>query len=1133
MRLFLFQENLFFILLILIKKRIMAQRLFFLPFWVVTLFWAGIASAQIFPFRVWTLKEGLPQVYVKAICQDSRGFIWLGAQTGLTRFDGVNFKVYTTSEGKLPNNTINVLCEDKVGRLWVGTRGGLCYFDGKYFWSYTTQQGLIDNYINALLCAESGALYIGSRSGLCKLQGKRIEPLNEINALLPNPYVTALAEASDGDLLIGTKSGLLRVNPKNHKDATVINGLPDNYINVIVAEGGTNFWVGTEGGLAYLTKESIQIFTQKDGLPDNAVHALHLSQNGNLWIGTPKGLANLENHRISVYNVGNGLPDDIIAALQEDNQGGLWIGTEGGLARFEGKRFTCYSTQHGLPHNTVWCIRQDTEGKLWISSEAGLALVLNPGPQENPESYKFRVFTTANGLISNQIRTIYPEKDGSLLLGTRNGLCRFRESGGCLPLLTVKDGLPANYVRALARDAEGFLWIGTTGGLARFDGKKLSVFSKRKYKIIPDEYISALLLDSEGKLWIGTEGGTVTYQNGKFYPVIAPKGITKASVRTLFEDTRGCIWIGTDNGLVCYDKPKQKWSRYTMREGLRSNVIWNIVEDAKGFIWVGHEKGVERLDPAAGAFKYYGYLDGFLPLETNSNSAFRDNAGNLWFGTIGGAVKYQPKEDLPNLYPPQIYLTQLLVNGKKLDWELYADSVDKWLDLPVSRKKGEPAMALPHYFNNLSFSFVGIHYASPEKVKYRFRLEGVNKEYSDLTDRTIVDYSELKPGKYTFYVRAVNKDGVWVSEDLAFSFEILPAWYQQWWFYLLLVFSGGGGIAALVRLRTQNLRRQNQYLEKIVNERTRELLEEKLKIEATVQERTQELRKEKENVEAKNKEIEQKNAEIESKNQQLTAVLQELAAQNNDLRESIIYARRIQEAILPSKEEIEKHFSNCFILYIPRDIVSGDFYWVHRHKEDRYIVAADCTGHGVPGAFMSLIGYTLLNKIVNELQIEEPSKILDQLHVEVRQALKQHHMDSESRDGMDISICRFNLQTKTAQFAGANHTLLYFREHKDLIEIKGNKYPIGGRVLEDRKDFTLHNLEVAGGAMLYLFTDGYLDQFGGPLSKKFMMRNFKDLLKKIHHLPLERQRKELKNELDKWKGENPQLDDILVIGIQI
>ncbi|MCS6904917.1 MAG: SpoIIE family protein phosphatase, partial [Bacteroidia bacterium] len=576
-----------------------------------------------------------------------------------------------------------------------------------------------------------------------------------------------------------------------------------------------------------------------------------------------------------------------------------------------------------------------------------------------------------------------------------------------------------------------------------------------------------------------------------------------------------------------------QWKRYTTQEGLRSNVIWNIVEDQKGFIWVGHEKGIERLDPNTGKFKYYGYLDGFLPLETNSNSVFRDTDGNIWFGTVGGVVKYSPKEDLPNPFPPLVYITQILVNGKEIDWQPYADSIDRWLNIPVARQKGEKAIILPYNLNNLSFSFIGIHYSSPEKVRYRFRLEGVNKEFSPITERTIVDYSELKPGKYTFYVQAINKDNVWGGEELEFTFEILPAWYQQWWFYVLLVLSGSGGVALLIRLRTQQLRIQNQNLERIVSERTHELLMEKLKIEQTVQERTQELRKEKELVEQKNKEIELKNAEIESKNEQLTAVLQELAAQNNDLRESIIYARRIQEAILPTKEEIETYFSNCFILYIPRDIVSGDFYWVHHYKDDRYIVAADCTGHGVPGAFMSLIGYILLNKIVNELQIHEPNKILDRLHIEVQNALKQHHIDSESQDGMDISICRFNLQNKTAQFAGANHTLLYFKEHKELIEIKGNKYAIGGRILDERKEYTLYNLEVSDGAMIYLFTDGYLDQFGGPASKKYMMRNFKDLLKRIHTLPLDMQAQALRKELESWKGDNPQLDDILVIGIKI
>jgi serine phosphatase RsbU (regulator of sigma subunit) len=307
--------------------------------------------------------------------------------------------------------------------------------------------------------------------------------------------------------------------------------------------------------------------------------------------------------------------------------------------------------------------------------------------------------------------------------------------------------------------------------------------------------------------------------------------------------------------------------------------------------------------------------------------------------------------------------------------------------------------------------------------------------------------------------------------------------------------------------------------------RTRNLQKAKIALEQEVQLRTFQLRQEKEKVEVINREVIEQKAIIEAK--------------NHDITDSIKYAKNIQEALLPPLQNLHNELKEAFVLYLPKDIVSGDFYWFAKRNNKRFVASVDCTGHGVPGAFMSIIGNTLLNEIVSEKNITEPSEILNELHAGVKTALKQNNSENERRDGMDIALCALNEDGTVLEYAGANRPLWIFRKNKQGEEafemVKANKFPIGGLEMENevKRQFTNHSIRVEKGDMVYIFSDGYADQFGGSKGKKLMVGNMQKFASEIYNKPVKEQEQLLlKNFLD-WKGELEQIDDVLVIGFRI
>jgi serine phosphatase RsbU (regulator of sigma subunit) len=349
-------------------------------------------------------------------------------------------------------------------------------------------------------------------------------------------------------------------------------------------------------------------------------------------------------------------------------------------------------------------------------------------------------------------------------------------------------------------------------------------------------------------------------------------------------------------------------------------------------------------------------------------------------------------------------------------------------------------------------------------------------------------------------VKSKNVYGKVGAED-TYTFTILPPWYRTAWAYLAYLIGSIIVIYTTTQISVRRLKMAKLKLEDIVINRTAEVVAEKEEVE-----------KQKKLVEVKNK----------------------------DITDSINYAQKIQQAILPLPDEFSKVFPQSFIYFQPRDIVSGDFYWFYPpHKLNQnhvYLAAADCTGHGVPGAFMSMIGNTLLNEILNEKQVYECDAILNQLHNEVRAALKQDIAQNTTNDGMDIALCRIDLDTLELQYAGANRALYILRPQTskyEFIEIKPNKFSIGGFQAETTRKFTPHTLQLKQGDTFYMFSDGYADQFGGANNKKFMVKRLQQELLAMQHLPLHEQKVLIAKLLNDWKGSTEQVDDILMIGVRV
>ncbi|MCX6295201.1 MAG: triple tyrosine motif-containing protein [Bacteroidetes bacterium] len=1063
------------------------------------------AIAQTYDFHNFNVEDGLAQSQILSMCQDRNGNIWYGTNNGgVSKYDGNKFTNYTENDS-LINNVVFSITELKNGNLLFGTNGGLSILNGKKFTNISEKNGLISNHVYKVMEDNNGTVWIGTAKGVCQLKNNNIIPFTS-DTLLNQVKVFCMYQDKANNIWFGTiGNGAIKysISSKKFSYYTIAQGLQNNFVRAINEDLQGNIYLGTNSGINKITTEGKLEKVNIPGQENIAFTAIIPDNKNNLWLATSEGVFKYNGYTFRKYNSKNGLASDKLMCGLQDREDNFWFGTDGfGISKFTGEAFVSYSSKDNLPGDYIKCIFQDSKKNVWMGVKDFGVVCLT---KEKIVNYKCNIKDIKNSLADNDVWVIAEDKKGIMYFGTRAGLSIY--DGQKFHNYSKKDGLPEDNILSLYVDEENTIWIGTTAGLCYFKNNKfvsIDETNTQKFeKNIPVYYIYA---DRNNSFWLATENGVIKYDHNSFQRYNKSNGFTDKRVISVLQDRSGYLWFGTDEGVFYYNYTT--FENININKGLAANKVYLLLLN-KDFLWVGTNNGIDKIDLQllhsnnTIKIKHFGKEEGLKGVECNSNAQMQDDQGNLWFGTIKGATVYNPNYDKINHNEALTRITAIRLFFQNADSDLnkFSKGFDNTTNLPVS-------LVLPYDKNHITFDFIGVCITNPNKVKYQFKLDGADEDWFPPTSKTEATYSSLPAGEYTFHLKAMNNDGLWNEKDVTFKFTILPPWYKTWWFYSLIAFVAFGSIYLFIVVRTRNL--QNA----------------KIELEQEVELRTFQLRQEKEKVEIVNKEVTEQKAIIEAK--------------NHDITDSIKYAKNIQEALLPPLQNLHNELKEAFVLYLPKDIVSGDFYWFAKRNKKRFIASVDCTGHGVPGAFMSIIGNTLLNEIVSDKNVTQPAEILNELHAGVKTALKQSgDTGNERRDGMDIALCSLNEEGTILEYAGANRPLWIFRKNKNIVEsfemIKSNKFPIGGLEMENetKRTFTNHVIPVEEGDIIYIFSDGYADQFGGAKGKKFMVGNMQKLVADIYQKPINEQEQILLNNFLNWKGELEQIDDVLVIGFRI
>jgi len=1034
---------------------------------------------------------------VTTLFQDQNGFVWIGTHEGLIKYDGVDFKLYTTNNGLLSND-VTCIAEDEGGMLWVGHKNGkISFYTHNQFSEFIPEEGQTVRQISSFFSDNNGTIWFSTLDeGVYYFAGenrKRLYNINTDDGLLDN-YVYSIAQDTAGNYYFATDKGISVYNKTEKKfidEITMTDGLPDNLVKQVFIQKN-RLWIGMEeGGVCVwniVTKKFELISEWKFSSINNFVW---LSDN-EIWVSTSRnGIVKCEfdvNGKpwYSVFNKETGLSDNRANFIYLDCEKNIWIGTRKGLSIRKNNNIEFLNSRTGFDLTSIFSFTIDNQGKYWVASQEGL-FVYKLDDMGHLTKTQLLNETRFQGI---SFISLYNDDNGNIWAGTYGfGVFQINSLTFTYSRYNSQTGLANDNIISITGDSTN-IWLSSLGGgISKLDYSQPTVEIKSfaENNGMPSNYVYDIQIDSDKRVWVSTDGGgIVVIENDSIQQIhnqlldsIAKK------VYTVLEDLQKNIWINVaDQGIIKYDG--KNYQRITESEGLNSNSVQSMSLNNQGDLVIITNLGLQIFNTRQNIFESYGEEDGVAFLEPNLNSVFNDKSGNIWFGTANGLVRLNAKSDKSEAKP------KILITSKSLFFNPIDNNITKF----------------KHNQNHLSFQFTGLWFKTSTNLAYRYQLIGYDIDWSPETNSRMVTYSNLPAGNFKFIVQVKHPDGTWISSNKAeYSFVIKPPFWKTFWFISLMVITLVFGIYWFIKARTQKLIRDKEILEDEVRKRTAEIW------------------KQKEEIEAQRDEIEaQRNYVMEQRDQ--------IENQNKDIKASIQYASRIQKAVLPPLDSFNALLGESFVFFKPRDIVSGDFYYLNIKNDKIIVAAADCTGHGVPGAFMSLMGISLLNQIISLLHDTfDAAYILNELRANLKKALRQTGKSDEAKDGMDISLCVIEKHKNQLNYAGAFNPLLLVR-NKELSTYPANKMPIGIFIIQD-VDFTNHLVETQPGDMLYLYSDGFQDQFGGPDKRKFLPKRLKEVLVEVSDQPLIAQHDFLEKTFSLWKADLSQIDDVLVMGIRI
>lgn len=765
--------------------------------------------------------QGLKSGQINCFVEDKSGNLWIGmgggGGGGVTKYDGQSFTHFTEKEG-LSSNLVRSILEDRKGNLWFATGKGISRYDGKSFTHFTEAEGFSDNAVFSILEDRAGNLWFGTeREGVYKYDGKSFTHFAEPEGFISNAVFSIFQDRA-GNLWFGTFIGVYKFDGKSFAHFTANEGLSGNYVLSILEDRSGKLWFATYGGgVSKYDGKSFAHFTEKQGLTNTNVRNLIEDRFGHLWLGTDGGVFSYDGTSFTHFTEKEGLCGNTITGILEDRSGNLWFGTEfGGVCKYDGRSMRHFTEKEGLNKNGVWCILEDQAHRIWIGTQGGVYRY---------DGKSFTHFTEKQGLSSNGVTSMLEDRSGNLWFGTfGGGLTKY--DGTTFTHITEKQGLSSNGITSIIEDRSGNLWFGTYGGgVYKYNGKSFTHFTKKQG--LSSDGVTSMTEDRSGHLWFATDGGGLTKYDGKTFTHFTVKeGLSGNNITSIIEDRSGNLWIATREGVSKFDG--KSFTLYTEKEGIIYNVVLSILEDKAGGFWFGTRFGwgqptLEKTDPTnrKARSKNYTYEDGFWN-STDISALCESHDGTIWIGTSDGLTAYHPPtvtdSVAPNIQMNRIELfnenipwvrlneqkdtTLLLSNGVTVS-NVTFDDVSNWYGLPQN-------LSLPYDNNNLNFNFVGITLSQSQKAKYQYRLVGLEKNWSTVTDRTSASYGSLPPGTFIFKVKAMTGKGVW-SPEFDYRFTIRPPWWKTWWAYgtylLLLVV---GLLRLYFYLRERTVRKERE-----------------------------------------------------------------------------------------------------------------------------------------------------------------------------------------------------------------------------------------------------------------------------------------------------------------------------------
>jgi ligand-binding sensor domain-containing protein/serine phosphatase RsbU (regulator of sigma subunit) len=891
--------------------------------------------------------------------------------------------------------------------------------------------------------------------------------------------------------------------------------------NFVFEDEDHNYWFGTYSGLIFFdskAKTAKRITGQNDNMQNlENTRSYARDKDGYLWVGTPNSgvmVVNMKDKSIRyvTHNVkaNSSIADNRIRHIKRDKDDNIWISTSLGTYSIYTPLTQQFAiapwgdmdlqfidrSQQRIPVNQM-LVKHD--GTVYITNANGITIYdantrqvikkVNPSGTLNAGNI-FKMMSDAEfKLTKSQVNDIRFIDENVFLITSLNYPSLYHDKEDTYNRALAPDSLKVPWYNILFRHSAVpqdviYLMKRWGGSFYKYDLKTNVIkpfFDLRLQKNFETNY-SCILKSGKWLLSLGEAEFCIVDPFKKQSNIYKASDKTHffpdSTIRTAYLDQQGFVWFGTNNGLYRFNEIDGKTEKMNSKIGLQQEAVNSMIQTKDGVWWIALDKQLIKWDPKTNKTFRFGRELGLSAGSFIGAIAQTDDRGRIYIATINGILIFDPERiDIPTTVP-RLYMSSLIIKDDTLN-------AKRLLEFRNQSPK------LNWNENFLNFEFATDQIYTPVPHHFYYRLVGLDSAWQDNGVSNKIRYTNLSHGHYVLEIKLKNVYDA-NSPVLKIPFQINAPFWLTWWFYLMLITITVIGGYYLIKYRERAYIRKQEILEDRIRERTAEVV-------------------------AKAEEIIHQKDIIQEKNKELT--------------DSIYYAQRIQQSILPDEQQIKRGLLQQFVFFIPKDIVSGDFYWYAKHNNFILWAVVDCTGHGVPGGFMSMLGSGLLNQIVNEELKLQPDDILNNLRDRVIVALKQTGAYGESKDGMDISLCAYNTVTQLLQFSGANNSIHIVR-NRQLIELKADKQPIGIYV-GDMKKFSLHQLTLQKDDCIFMSSDGYPDQFGGPKGKKFKSANLEKLFVEIADTSVEIQKQKLEQVFSNWKEGYEQLDDVCVFGVKI